>query len=490
MLGVFALYAAVRFWRLTSSCLWFDEIFSVHAAEHSWDTILNFISLDLIHPPLFYVLLKVWIAMAGDGLFWLRLLPVLFSIITVVPFLGLCRELKLGFWTQILALFFLAINGALIKYAQEVRMYSLLLCLAVFSMWIFCRWLNRGKSFLALVLVNILAVYTHYFGWFIVAAEISAILILQRSKWRHAGSILATTAGFFAPWAYAVAHAAVNGSQLAQNIGWITRPGFRAAIDFALDVVEPFYYQMSSAEATSTFFISLPILIVALVSLASFATSRNRIDGLSKENATLLALFGGPPILVALIGSWILPYSIWGTRHLIIVFIPLLVALSMSIAALKPMSVRRLALATLAVCFGLSLFFYWMRGGVADLSWCRWETMLTELGASENVYASEDLIAYHVWFSKRNTGIKIFNVKAHDGVRGDDAYFLPRGFEGVKTIEISDIDENRVLLAYRASEMNENEPPLRALKARGYEVKNSKQITVNDDGTIIALLER
>src|SRR5687767_9173755 len=119
------IHIGVRLWGLTAFCLWFDEIFSVHAAEHPWNSILSFVSLDLIHPPLFYALLKLWIAIGGDRLLWLRSLPVAISVIAVFPFIALCRELKLSFPTQILSLLLFAINGSLIKYAQEVRMYSL-----------------------------------------------------------------------------------------------------------------------------------------------------------------------------------------------------------------------------------------------------------------------------------------------------------------------------------------------------------------------------
>src|SRR3954471_18752057 len=87
---VFAIYIAVRLWNLTASCLWFDEIFSVNAAEHSWNSVLNFVALDLIHPPLFYIFLKLWIGVGGESLFWLRLLPVIFSTLAVVPFFLLC----------------------------------------------------------------------------------------------------------------------------------------------------------------------------------------------------------------------------------------------------------------------------------------------------------------------------------------------------------------------------------------------------------------
>ena len=83
-------------WRLADSCLWFDEIFGVHAARHAWGRMFGFVAADLIHPPLFYALLKLWMAVGGESLPWLRLLSVLLSVASVAPLLLLCRELRLG----------------------------------------------------------------------------------------------------------------------------------------------------------------------------------------------------------------------------------------------------------------------------------------------------------------------------------------------------------------------------------------------------------
>src|SRR6187402_689377 len=184
------LFIAARLWGLAASCLWFDEIFSVHAAEHSWNSLPWFVALDLIHPPLFYILLKFWIAIGGDGLLWLRLFPVLFSVIALVPFLLLGRELKVPTWTKALALFLLAVNGPMIKWAQFVRMYTLLMCVSLFSIWVFARYFNRGKGLIPLTIVNILLVYTHYYGWLVLAAEVVAILIFQRIKWRGVAAMV------------------------------------------------------------------------------------------------------------------------------------------------------------------------------------------------------------------------------------------------------------------------------------------------------------
>ena len=129
-------YLAARLWQLTDGCLWFDELFSVHAAEQSWSGMWSFVAQDLIHPPLFYALLKFWIATGGDGLLWLRLFPVLFAVLALVPFIHLCRELKLSRWTIVLAVALFAANGALIKYSQTLRMYSLLMFFSLMSIWL------------------------------------------------------------------------------------------------------------------------------------------------------------------------------------------------------------------------------------------------------------------------------------------------------------------------------------------------------------------
>ncbi len=201
---VCVIYVLLRLWNLTDSCLWFDEIFGVHAAELSWGNLVWFVAQDLIHPPLFYASLKIWIAVGGTSLFWLRFFPVLFSVLAVVPFILLCRQLKLSLPTTALALIFFAANGSLIKYAQEVRMYSLLLCFGLFSVWLFVRFLNSGKGFFLLIIINLLLVYSHYFGWLIIASEIFAVVILARERLKQIFLMLITVGLSFAPWIYSI----------------------------------------------------------------------------------------------------------------------------------------------------------------------------------------------------------------------------------------------------------------------------------------------
>ena len=395
-------YVALRLWHLTDSCLWFDEIFSVHAAEHSWGSLFSFVALDLIHPPLFYVLLKLWIGVGGESLVWLRLFPVIFAAIALFPFVSLCRELKLDFWTRCLALFFFAINGSLIKYAQEVRMYSLLLCLSLFSLWLFARYFNRGTSFVALLLVNLLLVYTHYFGWFVIVSEIAAVLIFQKIKWRRMMVMFAITLVSFVPWILTVLNAATTGSDLGQNIGWMARPGILAIIQFKLALLEPFYYAASSVEPISVYRVSIPLLLVLGVAVVLYFVKWKLHPEVEKRLVYLLSIFVFVPVVIAFLASWLLPYSIWGTRHLVLVFAPVAILLAGAIVKI-PNAAFKTAVVTLILLFSGYAFVLQVVRDKPQYSWCAWKPLALQARdlRDANIYVFEDLVAYHIWFAAR-----------------------------------------------------------------------------------------
>lgn len=489
-------YVVVRLWRLTDSCLWFDEIFGVHAAEHSLDSILNFVALDLIHPPLFYVLLKVWINFGGENLFWLRLLPVIFSIIAIFPFIALCRELKLNFWTQALALFLLAVNGSLIKYAQEVRMYSLLMCLSLFSMWLFARYFNRGKNFAALVIVNVLMVYTHYFGWFVVVSEVVFILWFQRVKWRRILTMFGIVSVSFLPWAIAILHAIRNGSDIGQNIGWMSRPGIREIVFFIFDLIEPFYSQASTSEPASMYRVSIPILlIVGTLFIAYFFGWKGRGDD-DRQKVLLILIFVNLPIVGALVASWLLPYSIWGTRHLIVVFAPLVILSAWALTSIR-WRFPSVAFATFVVLFTGYAFSLQAARSTLNYSWCGFETIGFKLEADGRgpVYVFEDLAAYHLWFAFRTNPDeksrgRVTKVDQFPGLSEDKAFFIPRGLdeEYLKRGELW--FSGQFWVVYRASAFDPAKPPLDKLSANGFNILLKEEYHGDDMGVFAVFVGR
>lgn len=487
------MYGAVRLWRLDASCLWFDEIFSVHAAEHSWNSIFSFVAQDLIHPPLFYVFLKLWIGIGGEGVFWLRLLPVFFSVAALIPFLLLARELKLGRWVTVLGLFLIAFNGSLIKYAQEVRMYSLLMCVSLFSIWLFSRYFTKGKSLVPLIIINIVMVYSHYYGWFVVVSEVAAIVIFQRIKIRAILIMVGSTLLAFLPWALAVFSYARAGAEVGQNIGWMQKPSPMNIIQLILSLIEPFYYAASSIDAFSVYRITLPLIGIAIVVTVFFFYSSENSDHGGGDKMRLPLIFAVTPVIIAFAASWLLPHSIWGTRHLIVIFVPTAVVAAVMIASVGQKTVR-IAAISLIVLFTGYAFMLTAQRETTQYSWCAWEPLAVEAKSvsNSNIYAFEDLIAYHLWFSQRNrqTRPEILRVTNIDGLVEDGAYFLPRGFGGVKKLDFLEINEPRIWIAWRAGSIEEKEPPLRNFLVKGYHVIDQKEIVLPDERAILVLLEK
>jgi hypothetical protein len=571
---VVCLYGAARVWRLTATCLWFDEIFSVHAARHAWGDLWRFAAADLIHPPLFYALLKLWTAAGGESLLWLRLFPALTAIAALVPFLLLARELRLGAWATNLALLVAASSGYLIKYAQEVRMYSLLLLFTLTSLWLCARLLNSTKLsdsarllnsaklvnsarygrglLLALFAANLLLVYTHYYGWLVVACE--AALLLFRDR-RRLGAFLLTVAGLalaYVPWVWACVGAgdAAVGAGLAQNIGWIARPRAADLVELFALFNEPFYFRQSSADPLyarggallGLLLFGLPIFALLLLTASRRVRERGEDEGSEsqqanetqeknetqkqsegarhddRERATLafLLLFTMLPVALAFAASYALPQSVWGTRHLIVAAAPYALLAGTALRALRPFFLRTAALMLLC-CWLAAVGALNLLRPEGVYVWCAWEGLASSAardeasepssveagaasGASDdaahtlNVYAFEDLVAYHLWFAlggdEGARRFRVVSVKGVPGIEEDPAYFLPRGFDGISKAGTDSLGGERFWVAFRDTVWDESRQPLRFILERGYRAERVYEAGAQGQRAFLVLFKR
>lgn len=488
-------YIILRFWHLTNSCLWFDEIFSIHAAEMSFSNLLGFVAQDLIHPPLFYIFLKIWISIGGESLFWLRFFPVFFSIIALVPFLFLCRQLKLKHATIALALIFFAVNGNLIKYAQEVRMYSVLLCLSLFSLWLFARYLNVGKGIWFLTIVNILLVHTQYFGWFLIFGEILALLYLQRIKIGQFMISFGLVFLSFIPWTIAVLQAMRVNADVSQNLGWASKPNFLTLFRFLFNLNEPFYFQTSNIDPLTIWQITLPFFLILITAIILYFVNRKNHTDREKNAFIFLSIIIFAPILLAFSASWILPFSIWGTRHFIIIFVPYAILSAKIFTDIQVKSLR-FGIISAVLFFIAGGFVLQLNRPAQTLIWCAWDNLAKDLYDSTlhgneavniAIYTFEDLSAYHFWFSLRDSdrGFRIYKVNGIKDLTEDKAYFLPRGFDGVKTMNADEINEEKFYIAFRAEDFNYLKPPLNFFTEKGYKIGDPK---IFDAGGLRAFL--
>lgn len=467
------LYASLRWWNIDAACLWFDEMFSVHAAEQPWNNILDFVAADLVHPPLFYLILKIWMAIGDSDLLWLRALPFLISCLAIVPFVLLGRELKLRYEVIATALFFLSVSGILINYAQRVRMYTLLMALSLTSVWLFVRYLNSGNGLIPLMAINILALYTQYFAAFVIGCEILVILALYRDKWRAAFWLTVSSLLAFLPWAIRVLLAARSGSDPQKNIGWVARPGPAEIWTFIFDLIEPVYFQFSSDEPASIYLISLPLLLI-WVGLAGVFALRFKRNEQNDKALVLMATFAFVPMVAAFAVSWVMPYSIWGARHLIVCSGPLAF---LAAAMIWRIDIRYVRLAGLSAVLVLTAIagVYQFYSTKPTYLWCRWDEIGTKImtedhsGDNVKVYAFESIIAYHLWFASRDSGRpEIYDVTDVEPTPEDESYFLPRGFDGVKKTSLGSISGDRVRMVFRTHKAGEELIVFETMKELGY----------------------
>ncbi|HKO99632.1 MAG TPA: glycosyltransferase family 39 protein [Pyrinomonadaceae bacterium] len=477
-----AIFAGARLWRLTTSCLWFDEIFSVHAAKHDWNGLFHFVAADIIHPPLFYLILKIWILIGGDSLLWLRLLPALIGILCVVPFILLCRELKLKNNETILALLLLAVNGYLIKYAQEVRMYSLLFFLSVTSLWLFFKLLNRDRPAKALVatlwLVNLLMVYSHYAGWLVVLLQAAILVCWQRRKVTTYLITLAALMVAYVPWIYLVSTVARSGGAgrgVAENIGWVAKPGLLDLVQYFILLNRPFLFVQSSTQTGYNLIIAIIAFTLFGVPLLLLLWTAIKRRSFETPSIYALAVFLLAPAVLLFLGSWLFPYSIWGTRHLIIATAPYAVLASLALTRLQPFILRTTALVVIGCWVFLSAaVFSFSRP--QEFIWCSWESLALHIpqvdsSQPDQVYAYEDLVAYHLWFALNQPANGVSVVKGVPGVLEDPAYFLPRAFSDIAVQQNPDLKGNNVWVAFRAVELDESRPPLNGIRQSGFEIE-------------------
>src|SRR6185369_14612064 len=117
-------------------------------------------------------------------------------------------------------------SGFLVTYSAELRDYAFLALFtsASLALWLRARDTGARRDVIALTIVNVLLVNSHYFGVFVVAAEWLDALGWVRQRLRAMTASAAVAAVSLFPWAYeTVRRARITGYQL-DVVAWIPRP--------------------------------------------------------------------------------------------------------------------------------------------------------------------------------------------------------------------------------------------------------------------------
>ncbi len=164
LLAITLLSFALRLYHLDAQPIWWDEAISIHLATSSLASLLADRAAH-VHPPLYFLLLKAWVAIAGVSAFSVRFFSAWFNTL-LVPAVYAFANRRISRRTGQFAALLIALSPLYIVYSQEARVYALL-PLAYLALLGLTRHLIRGTrgrlfSWLLLTAVETIGLYLHY----------------------------------------------------------------------------------------------------------------------------------------------------------------------------------------------------------------------------------------------------------------------------------------------------------------------------------------
>ena len=354
-LVVFALISLASIGKFS---LWHDESFTHMLVGDSPANMIRRTSYD-VHPPLYYILLKIWASVFGYSVVALRS----FSLLTMLVAMGIMMIFtwrKYGRGAAAITAILLAVNPALLRYSQEMRMYGLVMLLVISSTWAFVGLLNKpnwtrkviyGLSVSGLIYTQyfaVLIVFGHVLYWLHSKSVVKHLkssglrktlryIFRDKSVWQS--YIIAGAA--FSPWLPIL----VMQADKTQGGFWIGQASHRSVLNFFTTT-----FGMKQEWGIQSWSATLMILMIAMSSRLIFLAYKKH-----KSELTLPLFVALAPIVLLYVLSMppVQPY--FHERYLIIV-VPYIILL-VAIASARLIAIKRnmvLILLSVIVAVGLN----------------------------------------------------------------------------------------------------------------------------------------
>ena len=199
---IILLGAILRLHGLASRSIWYDEGCTI-AQSKQIDLSFRFFNVDVISdPPVLAAMVHLWeslLAVLCPTLqhtdvaydFLLRLLPCVFSIVTLPLIFVVCRLLTANDRAALLATLLAAISPFQVYYAQELKAYSVYLAVSLAAFICFLKALqeDRLRYWTGLVLLEAVSMYVHFFSvWNIALFNLYFLLTLPQGRFFEAAA--------------------------------------------------------------------------------------------------------------------------------------------------------------------------------------------------------------------------------------------------------------------------------------------------------------
>jgi uncharacterized membrane protein len=270
-----------------------DEPFTVYYSQAGFSSLFEMLKTEN-NPPLFFLLMHFWIMIFGISAFSVRFMPFLFSTLTAPAIYLTCKRFFSARSGIIASLIFTFSNYHL-AFSHEARVYPLFTLLTCLSMYFFFSLIHnphKKSSFYLLIIANILLIYSHFFGFFVIGIQVLSCLVFKDT--RKAGIVCLKVQ--FITLVFYLPYFPVLFSRFSASSGgtWVSPP-----------VISDLYtmvWRFSNVPVVTVFF----LLLFTTAFVKYFITGRNLSKYLTTYQKVLLVWFFVPYMLIFLI-SYKLP---------------------------------------------------------------------------------------------------------------------------------------------------------------------------------------
>jgi len=351
MLAITLLAFGLRLFRLDHQSLWVDEAISAYLTTlPPTQIMLN--RANGLHPPTYFLALAGWTALAGRSEFSLRFFSAGMGLLLVPLIYHVCYRLFDDPRTGLLAASLAALSPASIVYAQETRMYVLLLpaYLLVLSHALAPEKLVRRRDWIRLTACEIVCMYLHLFSVFILATVGLLLLITRvwrndRRVWRYWLTSQALAGLSYVPWLLVMWRWGADVPAKLSRRDWrATEMSLSRFLRLLWEFLNSGLVGAKKIDGMGHLLGALSLLLPLALLLALL---------LDRRRKTLLATVGG--FLLPLLGSYLVWYMrpLAHPRYVVFLLAPLLIVSARAVVVLmrKP-ATRLLGLALLGVLLG------------------------------------------------------------------------------------------------------------------------------------------
>lgn len=428
VIGALALLA--RWLGIGRQSLWLDEAYSVFLSTHRLSTIFGFTAGSDAHPPLYYALLHTWMVLFGATPEAVRALSVVASVAATLTTYAVGRQIA-SRRVALLASAMMALSAFQVWYAQEARMYALVVLATLVGYAGLARAL-RGGGFWAWVTFAggmVAALYLDYSAVYVMVGVVAWFAVVGRRRQGVSLPFLVSVVGVvlaYLPWLPSFFEQARNVNSL---VAWIEGANGVGVINVLAD----FYFNLSNlSEPTTT---TLGLVAVALsLGATTFALWASR----RHAAYPLLAFWVCCPLALGLISEFY-SHPITIARTMMVVQPELFLLLALAVDALASRWESMAARVKLVVAGVLLLAL--LAGNVAALARANTTTIKEDWSGAATYVASRqqpgDLILFNAYFTQMP-----FDYYYHQQPQGAESLVAERGYFMQESLLYTDLAQS------------------------------------------------